>query len=1100
VSSTPIQVQLAGLFAISRGGRAIPEMELGSRKGRTLLKLLVVNRGHIVGTERIIEVLWGETTPGHADENIAALVSRLRNVLVREYIQGGKGGYVFRPGDGCRVDIDTAENLVADARHYLHRGDQAAAATAAAAGLAILDRGDLLEEEPYADWVSPARISARRLHRSAREVAWLAALGRGDHARALALAEAAVVADGLDEEAHRVRMLALYHSGEASRALIAYEELRAIVSDELGADPSLESRTLHQQILQDQVESPRGSRSPGGVDTMEAVGREAELASLRIAWARSEESGPRLALVVGEPGAGKSHLAAAAAAELGRAGALVLTTRCYDIERSLFLEPVLDALRPALAGGEGVQSVARLPKQVRGALVGLMPDMAPVLGDEFSERLSPEQERTRAIDAVVAVITALAKQRHVLLCIDDLHNSGPSTLEFLHFLIRRGGAVPLLILATVRGENLGTLDALLPLAIRVEVGPLAPEAIARLAQAAGLTEVPEQLAVVTGGNALYVVEALRAMRDGATPNIPQTLGSTIRHRVEGVGAEFAEFLRAASVVGSSFDVAAVEGLLGTAGTVRTSRLGEEGLRRKILVESGIEYHFAHELIRKTLYDSIPGPTRAAWHGRIAALKQVRRESPQLVGYHAARAGDHVLATQCYLAAAERAAQSFSHGEAEEMLSNALAAAAPIGDQSQRAEILVRRAAVRISREAHDLAEADLVEAQTSARAAGDTGLEARAEEQRGWNAYFRRDLTTAGDRVAAATAISGHSFGADLLAARVHHALGNLDLAQASARSALAAAEKQDDRADEARALSYIGSLDFHLDAYQQAIDGSLRAETLARRAALFHPTLNSLFFRAMALGNRGDLAEALSLFESLRQEGEAGDSHRYEARSLNGQAWMWLELGQASRAADIGAEALEAAAAIALEEPRANALYQLARAALMSGDPDRASSRLDEGRRLGVAAAFGWRYELRALDLRASILVSQGRDPAEVATRLLELALRGRAPKFVALALAHLGRRSAAGKVATQLGSDLLMARVGTEPAARAASEAMASRLEPDLRPRFLAAALTPPTLPVDRQHPQDRAVLSATARLIASSVAGGRVLVLAHGDNARH
>ncbi|HEV1998130.1 MAG TPA: AAA family ATPase, partial [Candidatus Dormibacteraeota bacterium] len=862
-------------------------------------------------------------------------------------------------------------------------------------------------------------------------------------------------------------MLALYHGGQASRALVAYEELRALVSDELGADPSLETQTLHQRILRGEVESPRTPGPSTSLDTGKVVGRDAELILLRSAWARAEGSGPGFVLIVGEAGAGKTHLASALAAELGRAGALVLTASSYGVERSLFLEPVLNAIRPALVGAEGVLALTQLPTSMRTTLVGLMPDMAPLLGEEGPNRLSPEEERTRAINAVVAVIAALARHRRVLLYIDDLHNSGPSTLEFLHVLTRRGGVMPLLILATGRGESRGALEAALQFTSVVDVGPLAPQAIASLAQAAGLPEPPGQLAAVTGGNALYVVEALRVMRDSGLADIPETLRNAIRHRVDGAGAELAEFLRAASVVGPSFDLASVEALLGPTAAARASRLGEDALRRKILVESGIEYQFAHELIRETLYDSIPGPSRAAWHGRAAAIKQARGGPPQVVGYHAARAGDHALAHRSYLAAAERASKSFSHGEAEEMLSHALVAVERLGDQSSRAEILVRRAAIRMIRGDHDLAEADLVEALTQARQAGDTTMEARAEEQRGWNAYFRRDLPTAVDRVADATALPGHGVGTNLLAARVHHALGHVVLAQESARSALTAAQEGGNPADEARALSYLGSVEAHLDSYQHAIDHSARAAVLARRAALFHPTLNSLFFGAMALGNRGDLADALALFKRLQDEGRAGDSEHYEARSLNGQSWVSREMGQLSHAADLAAEALTAASAPTMEEPRANAFYQLARTALLTGDPDRASAMLDRGRTLGVAAAFGWRYELRALDLQADILASAGQDPSEVASRLLELALSGRAPKFVALALAHLGRRSAAEKIAKQLDSNLLIARVGTAPTARIGAESLTARLEPNLRSACLAVVRTWHKRPGDRQHP---------------------------------
>src|SRR6202011_2123525 len=94
---------------------------------------------------------------------------------------------------------------------------------------------------------------------------------------------------------------------------------------------------------------------------------------------------------------------------------------------------------------------------------------------------------------------------------------------------------------------------------------------------------------------------------------------------------------------------------------------------------------------------------------------------------------------------------------------------------------------------------------------------------------------------------------------------------------------------DEAGALRYLGSMDYHVDVYPRAIERTAHAEALGRAAAVFHPTLNGLFFRGLALGNQGRLEAALEVFAQLRAQGRAGDTTHYEARALNGEAWMWL-------------------------------------------------------------------------------------------------------------------------------------------------------------------------------------------------------------------
>jgi predicted metal-binding membrane protein len=107
--------RLVGRFSASRDGVELLERDIGSRKGRTLLKLLLLHRGHVVSADRIADVLWGEAPPDRWERDVATLVSRLRKVFGSGAIEGGPGGYRFVGSERLAVDLDDAERLTAEA-------------------------------------------------------------------------------------------------------------------------------------------------------------------------------------------------------------------------------------------------------------------------------------------------------------------------------------------------------------------------------------------------------------------------------------------------------------------------------------------------------------------------------------------------------------------------------------------------------------------------------------------------------------------------------------------------------------------------------------------------------------------------------------------------------------------------------------------------------------------------------------------------------------------------------------------------------------------------------------------------------------------------
>ena len=88
-----VELRLAGAFGVVRDGTELAGHEIGSRKSRTLLKLLAVERPGLVPADRIIDVLWPGRPPAAAEQNVASLVSRLRAVLGTEIVLGSRAGY-----------------------------------------------------------------------------------------------------------------------------------------------------------------------------------------------------------------------------------------------------------------------------------------------------------------------------------------------------------------------------------------------------------------------------------------------------------------------------------------------------------------------------------------------------------------------------------------------------------------------------------------------------------------------------------------------------------------------------------------------------------------------------------------------------------------------------------------------------------------------------------------------------------------------------------------------------------------------------------------------------------------------------------------------
>jgi DNA-binding SARP family transcriptional activator len=1047
-----VRVQVLGVLAVAVDGREVPAHRLASRKGRTLLKLLLARRGAVVPAEVLVEALWGGRPPADPDANLATLVSRLRAVLGPDAIAGDRQGWRFVAGARVEVDLDEAERLAGEAGARLG-GEPALALAAAERALALGGRGPFLADEPDADWAMAARREVGRLTARARRLAWEAALAVGDPARALAHARAATAADPLDEAAWRAVMRANAAAGEPAAALAAYERLRQTLASELGTDPSPESQALHLAVLRGApaTEGMEAAPAAGGLVPSDPgfVGREVEFAELAAAWKEAVGGRPGMVLVLGEAGIGKTRLVEAVAELAGATGGLVVQARCYEAERSLFLQPVAEAVRAAaLALPPG--RVAAAAGDAAGTLAELVPDLRRLLDLPGYERAPAELQRRRSFEAVAAFVRGLAAQQPLLLAVDDLHLAGASTLELLHFLRRRLHGDRVLVLAGVRAEEgAEALAALAGAGPVLELGPLPAAAVAELARRFGVADLAGPVLERARGHTLFTVESLRAAAEGGRDRaaVPASLRDAVQTRARRAGPEVETLLRAAVVVGAAFDLEVVAGLLDLPVEDAAAR-AERALAARLLVEddTGAGYRFANDLVREVLYATSPRPTRVTRHRRLAGMLADR---PEAAAGHAAAAGDWAAAARAWMAAAANAVGSYANRDAERLLGQAVAAAAQAGDPTLEASARLDRGRVLVALGDYPAAFADQERALELAVEHGQDRLEAAALEQLGWTAYYDRDHQAASAlspqaRELAERAVAAPRAGptALLLAARMRHAEGDL----AGARAAFDAVLGEPDPATQTAGLAYLGLLLEHGDRFaeaRQVLDRSLEA---CRAAGLFRPMLTSCFAATLACANLGDLRGALERLAVLERILADVEDRFYHARAATAGSWLWRELGELGRARDLADRAADLLGpATTGTHPGLHAQLALAECALLAGDDAGAAGLLERAAgQLDRPFGYRWRVELRHAELASRL------DPP-AAEALLALARTYGSAKYQALALARLGRRPEAAGLVAATGSDYLLAQVAPPAQARAAVDRIAAGLPPELRPRFL-------------------------------------------------
>ncbi|HKZ68588.1 MAG TPA: BTAD domain-containing putative transcriptional regulator [Anaerolineales bacterium] len=262
-----LTIRLLGRFEVERDGAIIPPQEWRGQKTRDLLKILLLASGQYVSRDQLCDWLWPEVDPVSAQVNLRAVVSDLRKILEPKLSRGRDSAFIVTHRAGYSFDhagsahFDFAEFHQAAATASLSRDDIET--------ILALYRGDLLEEDPYAEWAMRTRDYLRELHLNLLSRYSDLLLQESAHTKCIAVCEQALTLDPSRESIWRTLIRAYDVSGDHAAALNTFDRCRAALSRDLGVDPSPETVALHEQIL---TADPQNPKSPDfGRSTPDAV-------------------------------------------------------------------------------------------------------------------------------------------------------------------------------------------------------------------------------------------------------------------------------------------------------------------------------------------------------------------------------------------------------------------------------------------------------------------------------------------------------------------------------------------------------------------------------------------------------------------------------------------------------------------------------------------------------------------------------------------------------------------------------------------------------------------------------------------------------------
>jgi class 3 adenylate cyclase/DNA-binding winged helix-turn-helix (wHTH) protein/predicted ATPase len=451
------------------------------------------------------------------------------------------------------------------------------------------------------------------------------------------------------------------------------------------------------------------------------VGREEELGLLRRRWVQVQEGYGQVVLLGGEAGIGKSRLVRELYEAVGPDQATRIVFRCASSSQQSALYPMIEHLQQLVreSGEETPEAqCARLAQALRrvgvpvsevlSLLAALL--LLPHPAGYPPVQLSPERQKQKTQEALIAWLVAEAAQQPVLMVWEDLHWADPSTLELLGLFLEQAPTVRLLTVLTCRPTFVPPWASRATLTQLTLTRLTRPQVEAMVQRVAGGKALPatvlRQMVARTDGVPLFVEELTKTVLEagglqeeaehydliGSLPalTIPTTLQDALRARLDRL-SEGKVVAQLGAVLGRTFAyellqaVAPLDELELWRGLVQLVQ-AEMLYQRGALPQA--TYLFKHALIQEAAYQSLLKSTRQQYHRRVAEVlaaqfPETTATQPELLARHYTEAGLQAQALPYWHQAGQRAIACSAYAEARQHFTTGLEVLATVPETPAR---------------------------------------------------------------------------------------------------------------------------------------------------------------------------------------------------------------------------------------------------------------------------------------------------------------------------------------------------------------------------------------------------------------------------------
>ena len=625
------------------------------------------------------------------------------------------------------------------------------------------------------------------------------------------------------------------------------------------------------------------------------VGRERETARLTAALEAAGRGEPRGVLVSGDAGVGKTRLLSDLVERARAAGATALVGHCIDVGGvGLPYLPFSEALAP-LAEGRSLTALG---------------------GDDVAQ--------LQLFDAVASALARAGEQAPVLLVLEDLHWADQSTRDLLSFLLARLRDERLLVVGSLRSDDLHRRHPLRPLLAelvrlpgveRLDLAPFDARAMGDYLAALSGGPVPEatvrRILERSEGNAYFAAELLHGERAGVGEGLPPGLADLLLARVEALPERVQQVARIASVAGRVVADDLLRRVAGLPQAELEPALREAVVHHVLVPEGRDGYAFRHALLQEAVYgDLLPGE-RVRLHSAYAAAVEEADGPAALLAHHRVESHDVPGALVASVRAADEAERLHAPAESWQQLERALQLWSAVPDAQERLGLPHARLAVRAAAKASRAGQLPRAVALARAAAAlvdpAEEPVLAALVHQRLADHLLGLDadadaLVAAQDAVQVAPEGSEVCAWACATAARALACLDRFDEAERFAERALDTAVALGLADAEADALVSLAALAGRAGRVDDAGQLLQRAVVRAREGGHLPTELRATYNVAVGLYDRGDVAGALEVLEAasarIAETGLTWSPYGLELRALQVAALFVAGDWEASAAA----------------------------------------------------------------------------------------------------------------------------------------------------------------------------------------------------------